>query len=113
MLLGLEQSLGLVGSVGSNGSISSIASLENVVQLLVVMLVGISMGYILRGPGSADVDAANRLQSDAPDDLPAKPDKVPKHVAVIMDGNRRFGRMQHSDPLKVRYMTDLSSRQVP
>lgn len=26
---------------------------------------------------------------------------VPRHVAVIMDGNRRFGRAQHGDPLKV------------
>ena len=25
---------------------------------------------------------------------------APKHVAFIMDGNRRFGRRQHSDPLK-------------
>jgi undecaprenyl diphosphate synthase len=25
---------------------------------------------------------------------------VPKHVAVIMDGNRRFGKKTHSDPLK-------------
>lgn len=27
-------------------------------------------------------------------------DGVPKHVAVIMDGNRRFGKKAHSDPLK-------------
>lgn len=26
--------------------------------------------------------------------------KPPKHIAVIMDGNRRFGRKKHADPLK-------------
>lgn len=26
--------------------------------------------------------------------------KIPKHLAVIMDGNRRFGMKTHSDPLK-------------
>lgn len=25
---------------------------------------------------------------------------VPRHIAVIMDGNRRFGQEQHNDPLK-------------
>jgi len=28
------------------------------------------------------------------------PDVVPGHIAVIMDGNRRFGRARFSDPLK-------------
>lgn len=27
---------------------------------------------------------------------------VPKHVAVIMDGNRRYGEKVYGDPLKVR-----------
>lgn len=27
--------------------------------------------------------------------------QVPRHIAVIMDGNRRFGRQNHSDPLQV------------
>lgn len=27
-------------------------------------------------------------------------DKVPKHIAVIMDGNRRFGRQKHSNPMQ-------------
>lgn len=27
---------------------------------------------------------------------------VPKHVAVIMDGNRRYGKKVYGDPLKVR-----------
>jgi undecaprenyl pyrophosphate synthase len=25
----------------------------------------------------------------------------PKHIAVIMDGNRRYGKAAHGDPLKV------------
>lgn len=29
-----------------------------------------------------------------------KPENVPKHIGVIMDGNRRFGRQKHSDPLQ-------------
>eukprot|EP01041_Mallomonas_annulata_P000921 gene921-1787_t len=29
-----------------------------------------------------------------------KPDKVPRHIAVIMDGNRRYGRAKMSDPLQ-------------
>lgn len=28
---------------------------------------------------------------------------VPKHVAVIMDGNRRFGKKAHQDPIQVSY----------
>lgn len=28
--------------------------------------------------------------------------QAPKHIAVIMDGNRRFGKQTHSDPLQVR-----------
>ena len=28
--------------------------------------------------------------------------RVPKHIAVIMDGNRRFGREKLGDPLQVR-----------
>jgi len=32
--------------------------------------------------------------------LPPKPDRVPRHIAVIMDGNRRYGRKTHGDPLR-------------
>jgi undecaprenyl diphosphate synthase len=32
--------------------------------------------------------------------LSSKPEKIPKHIAVIMDGNRRFGREKHADPLQ-------------
>lgn len=34
------------------------------------------------------------------DVLDRAPLKVPRHIAVIMDGNRRFGRLTHSDPLQ-------------
>ena len=27
---------------------------------------------------------------------------IPKHIAVIMDGNRRFGKKLYNDPLKVK-----------
>ncbi len=32
--------------------------------------------------------------------LTTKPSKVPKHIAVIMDGNRRFGRQKHGNALQ-------------
>jgi len=32
--------------------------------------------------------------------LATKPSKVPKHIAVIMDGNRRFGRQKHGNALQ-------------
>ena len=28
--------------------------------------------------------------------------RPPKHIAVIMDGNRRFGRAKYNDPLQVK-----------
>ena len=31
--------------------------------------------------------------------------QVPRHIAVIMDGNRRFGRRKHADPLQVTLYT--------
>lgn len=34
-----------------------------------------------------------------PELLP-KPPQVPTHIAVIMDGNRRYGRKRHADPLQ-------------
>ena len=33
-------------------------------------------------------------------ELTTKPSKVPKHIAVIMDGNRRFGRQKHGNALQ-------------
>eukprot|EP00602_Paraphysomonas_sp_CaronLab_P005660 CAMPEP_0185027230 /NCGR_PEP_ID=MMETSP1103-20130426/12022_1 /TAXON_ID=36769 /ORGANISM="Paraphysomonas bandaiensis, Strain Caron Lab Isolate" /LENGTH=239 /DNA_ID=CAMNT_0027561123 /DNA_START=76 /DNA_END=795 /DNA_ORIENTATION=- len=33
-------------------------------------------------------------------DLKELPNQVPRHIAVIMDGNRRYGREKHSDPLQ-------------
>jgi hypothetical protein len=33
--------------------------------------------------------------------LMSKPSRIPRHIAVIMDGNRRFGKEMHSDPLQV------------
>ena len=35
--------------------------------------------------------------------------QVPQHIAVIMDGNRRFGRQQHKDALKVRKSQDMGA----
>jgi hypothetical protein len=89
---------------------SGFVAAENIVQMLVVMLIGIGMGYILRGPvlfdsnnssdGGLKKFGTSLSSSSTSEELPPKPEKVPRHVAVIMDGNRRFGRMQHSDPLK-------------
>ena len=33
-------------------------------------------------------------------DLSLRPANVPRHLAVIMDGNRRYGSRVHGDPLK-------------
>lgn len=37
-------------------------------------------------------------EQDGQLDVPPRP---PNHVAVIMDGHRRFGRVKYGDPLKV------------
>lgn len=42
-----------------------------------------------------------KMKGSSADSVSASSDKrAPKHVAVIMDGNRRFGKKAHSDPLK-------------
>lgn len=91
-----------MASVGSYSNIfSGLGAAENIVQLVVVMLVGMSLGFFLRGPVNTISEIVKGSgQNTSSDILPPKPDRVPRHLAVIMDGNRRFGRMQHSDPLK-------------
>ena len=34
---------------------------------------------------------------------------IPKHIAVIMDGNRRFGKKLYNDPLKVNTWSFIST----
>ena len=48
-----------------------------------------------------DIDDVEQLTDDQKETLMSAPENVPKHVAVIMDGNRRFGREKYSDPLQV------------
>jgi len=43
----------------------------------------------------------NNNNDDDDDVLTSKPSVIPRHIAVIMDGNRRFGKEVHSDPLQV------------
>jgi len=48
--------------------------------------------YINRGTQLGVVSGSKALST--------KPAKVPKHIAVIMDGNRRFGRQKHGNALQ-------------
>jgi hypothetical protein len=41
-------------------------------------------------------------------DLNVKATIVPKHIAVIMDGNRRYGRNTHRDPMKGHWYEIIS-----
>lgn len=45
--------------------------------------------------------SSNNINSNHQYNISKPPMNVPKHIAVIMDGNRRFGREIHSDPLQV------------
>lgn len=55
------------------------------------------------GPCRGDESALTRIGSDGDSDhLPALPAAVPRHIAVIMDGNRRYGKKMHNDALKVQ-----------
>lgn len=38
---------------------------------------------------------------------------VPRHVAVIMDGHRRFGRVKYGDPLKVGLTLTMCLDRIP
>ena len=54
---------------------------------------------------SSSSSASSYNNDDDNDDnnvlLMSKPSRIPRHIAVIMDGNRRFGKEMHSDPLQV------------
>ena len=59
---------------------------------------------LLKGPveirsETIDTHITNNISTNS-SLLPPKPDHVPRHIAVIMDGNRRYGRKTHGDPLR-------------
>jgi hypothetical protein len=44
--------------------------------------------------------------------LNTKPCKIPKHIAVIMDGNRRFGKQKHGNALQVLFIAFLGLKSL-
>jgi hypothetical protein len=55
-------------------------------------------------PSNSSSSSSTSSYNDDDDDnvlLMSKPSRIPRHIAVIMDGNRRFGKEMHSDPLQV------------
>ena len=70
---------------------------------LVVFVFGTFSGYMLQFGVSYyhNLRFRNTEKLKLEEYLPDKPDKIPDHVAVIMDGNRRFGSKAYGDPLRV------------
>lgn len=70
-----------------------------------ILLIGIVLGMVLSQclKHKKSHRKKQKLPTNSKEDqklLDTKPKNVPKHIAVIMDGNRRFGRKTHSDPLQ-------------
>ena len=70
--------------------------------ILAYLTVGFALGVLMRWwPNISAIKSLDCNTSKVEDYVPAKPVNIPRHIGVIMDGNRRYGRQQHSDPLKV------------
>ena len=64
------------------------------------LLVGLVLGYTKKKE-KVEIDDIQEIKAVKNDEkLPPLPSKVPRHLAVIMDGNRRFGTKAYGDPLK-------------
>lgn len=78
-----------------------------IVFAVVCVVVGCGVGFIVAGKTHKKQSTSNISKSifgsylNKYEDTGSKASIVPKHIAVIMDGNRRFGRKKHSDPLQV------------
>ena len=86
---------------------SSFEILQIIGLCVATLVVGATMGMYIekilsfKSKKNFDSDMNAKLTEQEKEMLKNKPEKVPKHIAVIMDGNRRFGRQTHSDPLQV------------
>lgn len=90
---------------GPPAAMEKMGSVLNAILLGIGIIVGIFINRIKNSGGSVTSRGATERDAMENDEdrkkmLDNKPSKIPQHIAVIMDGNRRYGRSKHADPLK-------------